>query len=95
MELTVASEDTWLWPDITIKINYGVFAGGYQVQLDHLGPGQSVAIPLSEFVDSDGARFNPMTHKVPGVMIHAYDGPPSVSGRKLYISEYKTPANRR
>jgi hypothetical protein len=71
--LVVMNADTWTWRDATIKLNSGVFSGGYVASFGRLAPGKSVAIPLHEFTTSSGERFNIMNRKVMDVLISVHD----------------------
>jgi hypothetical protein len=51
------------WDSVNVFVNSEP-PFGYGCRLDNVKPLDSKAIPLSEFVDSDGKRFNPYTYKV-------------------------------
>jgi hypothetical protein len=71
--LLVTNADTWTWHNVRIKLNSGVFTGGYAVEFDSLAAGKSMAIPLREFTTNSGERFDFVTRKVIDVLVSAHD----------------------
>lgn len=75
--------DDW-WSNIEVTINGGLLGGGYSARAGTLGPGQTKAIPVSEFALSDGTRFDSARTKVKQVVVTADTG----RGKLSYVGEF-------
>jgi hypothetical protein len=60
----IHNNDSFAWKNCTFYINLKVFDGGYEATAEEVAAGGVVLLPMREFANSDGERFNPDTHIV-------------------------------
>lgn len=54
----ITNKDEWEWTDCKLEMNAGVIKGGYVYKIQLVPPNSPFFVPFSEFVKSDGTRFN-------------------------------------
>lgn len=69
VEITNPTADDWIVVEMTARTGAGATA--YRASLDKIPAGQTVTVPLREFTNSSGERFNPLALKLHHVTIEA------------------------
>jgi hypothetical protein len=62
-QFVVENKGTQAWRDVELDLNGGTFSSGYIYRFDSVPPFGSATIGAMQFANSDGQRFNPITHK--------------------------------
>jgi len=68
--ISIKNADRFAWQDCVAKINPPVFSfSSFSLKLGDLKAGNSIMVAASDFTQSDGERFNPVTHEVQSLYI--------------------------
>jgi hypothetical protein len=70
-QFVIENRDGFDWTNVEMSINYGVFAGGYDLATARMEAGESYTVGAMQFAKSSGERFNPVTMKPTKFMISA------------------------
>ena len=57
-QFIITNNDTYDWKNCKVEVN-----GEYKIKNKSFSAGQSYTVGAMQFVDSDGKKFNPITHK--------------------------------
>jgi len=69
LTVTIANQDASDWQSVRIQLNPAVLRSGYEITVPSIPVGGSSEIPLTDFSNGDGQRFNPLTMVVKEVWI--------------------------
>lgn len=69
LALLIENNEPIAWDICKLKINSGVFSDGYVYKLQSMEGNGKTALPLSEFADGDGKRFNIYETKIKDLVI--------------------------
>lgn len=59
------------WRNVELDLNGGAFTSGYLYRFDSLAAGETATVGAMQFANSDGQRFNPLTHKPQRLTVEA------------------------
>ena len=69
VQFYIGNEDNFDWTDCVVKINYRGSGSGYELKIREIAAGTARTVAANEFANSDGERFDPITHKAQTVVL--------------------------
>ena len=63
-QFTITNKDDYDWNDCKVEVN-----SGYSMRGKKFSAGETYTVGLMQFVDKNGKRFNPFTHKVESIYL--------------------------
>jgi len=69
VQFYIGNDDKFDWTDCVVKINYRGSGSGYELKIRKIAAGMARTVAVNEFANSDGERFDPITHKAQTVFI--------------------------
>lgn len=83
--VTVTNQSRLDWREVELDLNSpSGWSDGYTYEVERLPSGEEVEIPIREFTDSDGRRFNTSTHRPENFTIVAETS----DGRAIWTGEW-------
>ena len=77
--VTVTNNEEWGMSRVKIKLNPGIIGSGYVYERGLFPTGETLTLPVNEFVNSKHERFDPSKFKVEKIAIEAkYQGQPAL-----------------
>lgn len=84
LTITIANQDTFAWQSVRVRLNPAVLRSGYEITVPSIPVGRSSEIPLVNFSNSDGLRFDPLTMIVKEVWLSV----PTAQGTALWTGTW-------
>ena len=63
-QFTITNNDSYAWTDCKVEVN-----GDYKIRNKRFNAGETYTVGIMTFVDSNGKKFNPYSHKVQKIFL--------------------------